>query len=212
MEPGGMMGMMGGPFPAVATPITVDDAVRVAEQPLQNLGNPDLTFDHVHAFALTYYVAVKAKSMGRGAFKPVIDRIGGGAAMPPPGSTMMWNTKYGVMAGGPIGPGGMVGPGGMHPDAMMGPGSQPGDQATPAVAADTPIERDQAVKLAQDSLASFLPGVETGAVHDFYGYRTVFIERDGRLEGMLSVNGFTGAIWYHTWHGESPNRHWDRPH
>jgi hypothetical protein len=25
--------------------------------------------------------------------------------------------------------------------------------------------------------------------------------KDGRIDGMLSVNGSTGAVWYHNWHG-----------
>ena len=25
--------------------------------------------------------------------------------------------------------------------------------------------------------------------------------KDGQVEGMLSVNGSTGAVWYHNWHG-----------
>jgi hypothetical protein len=25
--------------------------------------------------------------------------------------------------------------------------------------------------------------------------------KDGQIEEMLSVNGSTGQVWYHTWHG-----------
>jgi hypothetical protein len=25
--------------------------------------------------------------------------------------------------------------------------------------------------------------------------------KDGKVAGMLSVNGYTGQVWYHTWHG-----------
>jgi hypothetical protein len=35
----------------------------------------------------------------------------------------------------------------------------------------------------------------------FYGYYTIDVLRDGKTIGMLSVNGTTGAVWYHTWHG-----------
>ena len=35
----------------------------------------------------------------------------------------------------------------------------------------------------------------------FYGYYTLHILKNGQVEGMLSVNGYTGAVWYHTWHG-----------
>ena len=36
----------------------------------------------------------------------------------------------------------------------------------------------------------------------FPGYYTLHTLQDGRIEGMLSVNAFTGAVWYHSWHGE----------
>jgi hypothetical protein len=38
--------------------------------------------------------------------------------------------------------------------------------------------------------------------HDFYGYYTFHIEKSGEPVGMLSVNGFSGAVWYHDWHGD----------
>jgi len=25
--------------------------------------------------------------------------------------------------------------------------------------------------------------------------------KDGKIYGMLSVNGYTGDVWYHSWHG-----------
>ncbi|MCS7235705.1 MAG: hypothetical protein RMM30_06995 [Armatimonadota bacterium] len=27
------------------------------------------------------------------------------------------------------------------------------------------------------------------------------VEREGKVFGMLSVNAYTGQVWYHTWHG-----------
>ncbi len=35
----------------------------------------------------------------------------------------------------------------------------------------------------------------------FYGYYTIHTVKDGIVEGMLSVNGYTGDVWYHSWHG-----------
>ena len=35
----------------------------------------------------------------------------------------------------------------------------------------------------------------------FYGYYTLHTLRDGQIEGMLSVNGYRGGVWYHDWHG-----------
>jgi len=38
-------------------------------------------------------------------------------------------------------------------------------------------------------------------VTTFYGYYTIEVLSNGTTYGMLSVNGYTGQIWYHTWHG-----------
>jgi len=37
--------------------------------------------------------------------------------------------------------------------------------------------------------------------HLFYGYYTIHVIKDGEIYGMLSVNGYDGAVWYHNWHG-----------
>lgn len=36
----------------------------------------------------------------------------------------------------------------------------------------------------------------------FYRYYTIHTERDGEIEGMLSIHAATGQVWYHTWHGD----------
>ena len=35
----------------------------------------------------------------------------------------------------------------------------------------------------------------------FYGYYTLDFSRDGKIIGMLSVNGYSGQVFLHTWHG-----------
>ena len=35
----------------------------------------------------------------------------------------------------------------------------------------------------------------------FYGYYTLDFEKDGQVIGMLSVNGYNGQVFLHTWHG-----------
>jgi hypothetical protein len=41
----------------------------------------------------------------------------------------------------------------------------------------------------------------TWLVEQFPGYYTVHILKSGKVTGMLSVNGYSGQVWYHTWHG-----------
>ena len=189
----GMMGgAMGGPYSPSVQAITENDARTAVERYLRSLGNQGLTFDEIHAFASNYYVPVKESDTGNYAFELIVDRFGG-TVWPEPGPNMMWNTKYGMMAGN-----------------MMGSGwwgnsqGQSSNQFTPAV--DTPVTEQEALDNAQQFLDSYLPGSGTGEVHPFYGYRTIEVTRDGQRVGMLSVNGYSGAVWYHTWHGESLNQ------
>ncbi len=67
--------------------------------------------------------------------------------------------------------------------------------------AQTNISEGQALKNAQDYLDKALPGTKTGSVDAFYGYYTIEVLKDGNIYGMLSVNSYTGAVWYHNWHG-----------
>ena len=34
-----------------------------------------------------------------------------------------------------------------------------------------------------------------------YGYYTLDFEKDSKIIGMLSVNGYSGQVFLHTWHG-----------
>lgn len=56
--------------------------------------------------------------------------------------------------------------------------------------------REQAGRWAQGR------GLTVGEADAFPGYYTLHTLRDGRVEGMVSVNASTGQIWYHDWHGQ----------
>jgi hypothetical protein len=66
---------------------------------------------------------------------------------------------------------------------------------------EMPITTEQAKELAQQFLDANLPGVTVGEADVFHGYYTLHTLRDGQIEGMLSVNGYRGGVWYHDWHG-----------
>lgn len=149
-------------------------AETVATQYLDRYRGNDLEIAEIMEFANNFYVQAKEEATGRYAFELLIDRRTG-RTYPEPGPNMMWNTKYGRMSW------------------------------LPWVRAreEMRVSPDEAVKLAQDYLdrtGSELT-VEPEA-DEFYGYYTLHTVRDGRIAGMLSVNGETGAVWVHTWHGE----------
>jgi hypothetical protein len=90
---------------------------------------------------------------------------------------MMWNIKYG-----------------MHSRGMMG---------IPAQVNDMPVSEEEARGIALNYLSQRLRGdIEVMEPTRFYGYYTIDYMVDGRIRGMLSVNGFSGDVWYHSWHGE----------
>ena len=103
------------------------------------------------------------------------------------GPNMMWNLKYGHM--GRLG--GMMG-------GMMGR-SQNNSNLVDATMSVTPQE---ALQAAQNYLDQEFPGYKTAEDADpFYGYYTIDILKDGQITGMLSVHGFSGEVFYHSWHG-----------
>ena len=64
------------------------------------------------------------------------------------------------------------------------------------------LSPEEALEIAQRWLDSHRAGVSVEEHADpFYGYYTIHTMEDGHIEGMLSVHGNTGQVWYHTWHG-----------
>jgi hypothetical protein len=105
---------------------------------------------------------------------------------------MMWNLKYSPMVSGGLG---MIG-------GMMG-GYRRGNAANPPqVSAEMPISPEDAIAAAQEYLDAYFPGTSVEEhVDPFYGYYTLHTLRNGNVTGMLSVNGFSGEVFPHTWHG-----------
>ena len=64
-----------------------------------------------------------------------------------------------------------------------------------------PITPDDATQIATDYISRNSLGTDTEKPDQFYGYYTLHTKRNGEVNGMLSVNGYTGAVWYHNWHG-----------
>lgn len=182
-------------------PSSLSEARTAFEQAVSNSGNSNLEVKDVMEFANNYYTQVRESDTGIGAMELLIDKQTG-RLYPEPGPNMMWNTKYGMMSGsgGMMGPndgsyGGMMGPGG---GGMMGGFSQPA-QASPTD--QLPITPEDATQIAKDYISRNSLGTDTETPDQFYGYYTVHTKSNGEVNGMLSVNGYTGAVWYHTWHG-----------
>jgi hypothetical protein len=192
----GMMGggMMGGGIGSASLygvkPLSIQDAQKAVESYLSGLSNDDLVLGEVMIFDNQAYAIVVEKSTGVGAFEVLVDPVTL-AVYPEPGPNMMWNLKYGMMTG-------YAGAGG----GMMGGGMMGGAQA-PNLPAEMPISEEGALKSAQQYLNVSLPGAKVEDEADaFYGYYTIDIQRDRKIVGMLSVNGYNSQVFLHTWHGD----------
>jgi hypothetical protein len=194
---GGMMGqggMMGGGTRAQAQPIDSIDAANTAFQTyIDRTGNSDLALDEVMQFQWNYYAVVKEQSTGLGAFELLADPLTG-AVFPEMGPNMMWNTKYSPMS--TFGGGMMGGMGGFAPGGMMSGTWGPTSPST-----NPTVTADQAQLIAQQWLDQYRPSSATETPDSFYGYYTLHITKAGQTTGMLSVNAYTGQVWFHTWHG-----------
>jgi hypothetical protein len=197
--PGGMMGGYGGMMNgygsnnANAMPLNVDQVKAATESYLANLKNNDLKIAEIMIFDNHAYVVVKEISTGLGAFELLVDPSSQ-SVYPEHGPNMMWNLKYGVLNHQ-----NMMGNNGMM--SMMGGNSS--DTFTPAdVSSEMTLKPEQAVQYAQDYLDANIAGA-TAAMDPIplYGYYTIDFEKDGKVAGMLSVNGDSGQVFLHTWHG-----------
>jgi hypothetical protein len=202
MMDGGMMGgagyghMMGGYGSLYGVePLSAEEARQAVESYLSSFGNGDLAIEEIMIFDNNAYAIIVEQSTGVGAFELLVDPVTQ-AVYPEYGPNMMWNLKYGMM-----GPGMMMGRGN-GPGGMMGGSGFSNDTQVPDVSADMPVSAEEASQVAQLLLDTYYPGVEVSdEITAFYGYYTLDIERDGKIIGMLSVNGFTRQVFPHTWHG-----------
>ena len=171
----GIVGSASYPTTTSTTPLTITQAAEIAKTYVDSLGNPDLTVKQIEEYTNNFYVPVTQVSTGNGAFELLINK-NTGAVTPEPGPNMMWNTQY-----------------------IFGVGFCNWLRGTTTTTSTVTVE--QAKTDAQQYLSSYLQSTTVGDATSFPGYYTVEVLQNGTPYGMLSVNAFTGQVWYHTWHG-----------
>jgi hypothetical protein len=190
----GYGGMMGGFYnaPANGPRLSLEEAEAVAREFAASYpADRPLEVLEVMEFEHNFYAQIVEADTGIGAFEILIDPVTG-AVRPEPGPNMMWNTRYGMHTNG-NGWGWMMG-------GMMGGGWD----AVSDAAEEMPISPEEAIALARDYVRQVRPGLEVGdEAVPFYGYYTLHtLDDSGEITGMFSVNGYTGQIWFHDWHGD----------
>lgn len=175
-----------GSAPTLPT-LSVEETKQAAENYIQSLGLSGLEVSEVMIFDNGGYVIVRETETGIGAFELLVDPVSK-IAYPEHGPNMMWNQKYGVLA---------------HYGMMRGHGMwRWGTPTIPNVSAEMPVGEEQAKEIAQKFLDGYLPGAKVEKVTRFYGYYTIDYAKDGKIVGMLSVNGYTSQVFPHVWHGQ----------
>jgi hypothetical protein len=173
-------------------PLSMDAAAEAVNSFLAELDDANLEVGEVMIFDNHAYAQIVEKDSGIGAMEVLVDPSTK-TIYPEMGPNMMWNVKYGMTLA-PARSAGVVG---------YGPSDRFGWQANEP-SAEMPVSPNEAVRAAQTYLDAYGDDGLTVDEHadQFYGYYTLHVNRDGEIIGMLSVNGFTGQVFLHTWHGE----------
>ena len=188
------------------TTISMDQAQQSVRSFIDRTGNKDLQIDELMQFDHNFYGLVKERSTGIGAFEVLVNKHSGSVSFEP-GPDMMWNTKYSIMGrmgitGGAWMGGFGTGGSGMGGPATGGPGmSGEGTGGVGTTDSGMTVTGDRATQIAQSWLDRQGGGSSAGMADTFHGYYTLHFQRAGQIAGMLSVNGSSGQVWFHSWHG-----------
>jgi hypothetical protein len=172
-------GMMSGWTASSGKALSIEQTRQRVQRYIDRIGNKNLAIDEVIEFQRNFYAVVKDTSTGHGAFEVLVNKVTGPVSQEY-GPAMMWNTQYGMMTGGMV--------------AMMGYQRPSGPMTVSAAKAE---------QIAQQWLAQYKPRATTETPDQFPGYYTIHFLQNGKIAGMLSVNGYTGQVWYHNWHGKA---------
>jgi hypothetical protein len=174
----------------------IDELTDAVEQYISGY-DTELVVSDIFVFADSeYYYSIIEKDTGKGALELLVNPYTK-AIFPEYGPNMMWNLKYGMHQSGYMGRS-MMGRG------MMGYYYDEDDEYyNNDFSEKNDLTYEEAYNNAVEYLADNGSELSVGdEYHDFYGYYTFHVNKSGETVGMLSVNGFTGTVWYHDWHGE----------
>ena len=163
-------------------PLPLNEVESAIELYLADYKDTDLHIGEIMIFDNHAYAEIVESDTGIGAMEVLVDSSTL-SVYPEYGPNMMWNQKYGHMRG-----------------SMMGGGF---DGSIDENYSGMPISDDEAIKIAQDYLSSYAKDLDADEHADpFYGYYTIHTIKEGEVYGMLSVNGYNGRVFIHSWHGD----------
>jgi len=173
---------------STAEPLSLDAAHDAVERYIKTSEFDNLEIGEIMIFSNHAYAQIIESDSRIGAMEVLVDPVSG-SVIPEFGPNMMWNLKYGMHAGSS--------PGGGH--GMMG-WSYDSDID---ISEPMPINAQEAASIAQDYLTRNNSALTVDDhTERFYGYYTFDTLEGGNPSGMLSVNGYSGDVFIHVWHGE----------
>ena len=164
--------------PVAGQAISLDEAGAAVERYLDSTGYTGLVIEEIMEFESNFYALVREADTGTGAMEPLV-HWSTGAVSQEMGPNMMWNAKYG----------------------MMGRGGRRGMMGGYAASGEMTVSAEQAGRIAQRWPDDNMPGRAAGEADTDYGYYTLHFLKDGVIDGMLSVHGGSGDVWFHSWYG-----------
>lgn len=158
--------------------LSIEDAENAVQNYIDSLNAKEsLLISEIMIFDNHAYAEVAEEDTGIGAFEVLVDPVTLDVYLEQ-GASMMWNLKYGHMQGGMMG------------RRNIGDG------------VEMPITEEEAVSLANEFFARNNSKLTADDHADqFYGYYTIHTLENDEIVGMLSVNGYSGQIILHNWHG-----------
>lgn len=159
----------------------------------------NLVIDSILIFEDTeYYYLIIEENTGKGAMELLVNPYTKDI-YPEYGPNMMWNLKYGRHYNGGM----MKGRGVMEGSRMMRFYDDDDHVDYSNLSKDNEITGEEAYNEGVQYLVDRDKDLTLSKEYrEFYGYYTFHVIKNGGPKGMLSVNGFTGDLWYHDWHGE----------
>lgn len=154
--------------------LTFSKVRKLTKSYLEKNNIDNLEIAEIMEFSRNFYIELEEKDSGIGAMELLVDKSSG-AVFSEYGPNMMWNLKYGIHQSIPL--------------------TRDNIEMT--------ISEEKALELAESYLLKTNKGEEVSEeAEKFYGYYTIHtLTADGKIAGMLSVNGFSGQVWHHNWHG-----------
>jgi len=79
-------------------------------------------------------------------------------------------------------------------------------QVNPFATTMMAITNNDVMQMAQQFLDANSPSSSIEKIRMYYGYYTIDVSQNGKVDSSLAINSHTGQIWFKTWHNGLTNQ------